>query len=139
MKRFLHLIRYIKLIKKNKLVLEKSRINENPNGIKYDWIYRLYTVLVLPLEDKENIDRYGYFYMDNMVRSHISAINQFLFELGILEYVRVDTENVEQLDRYNVRIVLRFKFLNLRKLIKFLVFFAMFLLVAGITCLFIFL
>ena len=139
MKRFLHLIRYIKLLKANKITLEKSRINDNPNGIKYDWIYRLYTVLVLPFDDKENIDRYGYFYMDNMVKNHISAINQYLFDLGILEYVRVDTENVEQLDRFNVRIVLRFKFLNLKNWIKYSIWIAILLLLAGIACLFIFL
>ena len=114
MKRFLHLKRYIKLLKTNKQILEKSKVNGNPNGIKYDWIYRLYTVLVLPLNDKENMEKYGYYYMDNMVKGHIAAINEFLFELGILEYVRIDTKNVEQLDQYNIRIVLRFKFLNLK-------------------------
>ncbi len=61
MRRFLHLIRYIKLLKMNKKILAESRINDNPNplGIQYDWIDRLYTVLNLPFEDKENVDKYG--------------------------------------------------------------------------------
>ena len=33
MKRFLHLFRYIKLLKKNKKILGDSRINNNPNPL----------------------------------------------------------------------------------------------------------
>ena len=122
MKRFLHLFRYIRLLKKNKKVLAESRINNNPNplGIQYDWIYRLYTVLNLPFEDKENMDKYGYYYVDNMVREHVTEINNYLFTLGILEYVKLDTENIEQIDDYNVRIVLKFKYMNLKFLARLL-------------------
>jgi hypothetical protein len=123
MRRFLHLIRYIRLLKKNKKVLAESRINNNPNplGIQFDWIYRLYTVLNLPFEDKENIDKYGYYYVDNMVRSHVSEISSFLLELGILEYVTLDTSNIEQIDQYNIRIVLKFKYLDLKFWTRFLI------------------
>ena len=122
MRRFLHLIRYIRLLKKNKKVLAESRINGNPNplGIQFDWIYRLYTVLNLPFEDKENIDKYGYYYVDNMVRAHVSEISSFLLELGILEYVTLDTSNIEQIDQYNIRIVLKFKYLDLKFWVRFL-------------------
>lgn len=133
MKRFLYLIRYIKLLKKNKKFLTESRINNNPNplGIQYDWIYRLYTVLNLPFEDKENVDKYGYYYVDNMVRSHVTEINNFLFDLGLLEYVTLDTENIQQIDEFNVRIVLKFKYLNLKFWSKFLVVFIPILAIAG--------
>lgn len=141
MRRFLHLIRYIKLLKMNKKILAESRINDNPNplGIQYDWIYRLYTVLNLPFEDKENVDKYGYYYVDNMVRTHISEMNNFLLELGLLEYVALDTENIQQIDEYNVRIVLKFKFLNLKFWSRFLLIFSLLLIGAGIASLFIFL
>jgi hypothetical protein len=141
MRRILHLIRYIKLLKKNKKVLADSRINNNPNplGIQYDWIYRLYTVLNLPFEDKENIDKYGYYYIDNMVRTHIGQINNFLFELGLLEYVALDTENIQQIDDNNIRIVLKFKHLNLKFWTRFLIIFILFLIIAGIASLIIFL
>ena len=123
MRRFLHLIRYIRLLKKNKKVLADSRINNNPNplGIQFDWIYRLYTVLNLPFEDKENIDKYGYYYVDNMVRAHVSEISSFLLELGILEYVTLDTSNIQQIDQYNIRIVLKFKYLDLKFWVRFLI------------------
>ena len=93
MRRFLHLIRYIKLLKQNKKILADSRINNNPNplGIQYDWIYRLYTVLNIPFENEEEVEKYGFqsnkneFYLDNLVKSHISKMGNFLFELGILE------------------------------------------------------
>lgn len=141
MRKFLHLIKYINLLKKNKKILSDSRINNNPNplGIQYDWIFRLYTVLNLPFEDKENMDKYGYYYIDNMVRSHVIEMNNFLLELGILEYVILDTENIQQLDEFNIRIVLKFKFLNLRFWAKFLILLN-FLLISGlITSIFIFL
>jgi len=123
MKRFLYLIRYFKLLKKNKKFLADSRINKNinPYGIQYDWIGRLYTVLNLPLDDKENMDKYGYYYIDNMVRNHVVEINNFLFELGILEYVELDTDNIQQIDDLNVRIVLKFKYLNLKFFARFFV------------------
>jgi hypothetical protein len=141
MRKFLHLIKYINLLKKNKKILSDSRINNNPNplGIQYDWIFRLYTVLNLPFEDKENMDKYGYYYIDNMVRSHVIEINNFLLELGILEYVTLDTENIQQLDEFNVRIVLKFKFLNLRFWAKFLIVFNLILISGLIASIFIFL
>ena len=134
MKRFLHLIRFIRLLKKNKKVLADSRINNNPNplGIQYDWIYRLYTVLNLPFEDQKNIDRYGYYYIDEMVKGHIVAMNSFLFELGLLEYVTLDIENIQQIDDFNVRIVLKFKYLNLKILARIAVIFGVILFFAAI-------
>ena len=132
------------MISKNfylKKALTNSRINKNlnPLGIKYDWIYRLYTVLNLPFEDSENIDKYGYYYVDNMVKGHVAAMNDFLFEIGILEYVELDTENIKQIDDYNYRIVLKFKYLNLKFWARLLVFSILFLIIAGIISLIIFL
>lgn len=140
MKRLLYLIRYIRLLKKNKKILSQSRINNNPNplGIQYDWIYRLYTVLNLPFDDKENMDKYGYYYVDNMVKEHVVEINNFLLRLGILEYVTLDTENIIQIDEFNIRIVLKFKFLDLRFWAKFLAIFTTLLIIGGIASLFIF-
>jgi len=138
MKRFLYLIRYFKLLKKNKKVLSESRIdnNINPYGIQYDWIGRLYTVLNLPLDDKENIDKYGYYYIDNMVRNHVIEINNFLFELGMLEYVELDTDNIQQIDDLNIRIVLKFKYLNTKFIARFIVVSIISLFLFGIFSLF---
>jgi len=122
MKRIKYLFRYIKLLKQHKNTLLNSRINNNSNGIKYDWVYRLYTVLNLPVDDQENIKRYGIYYIDNMVKNHIAKMNEFLFSLGLLEYVRIDTQNVIQIDEFNVKIVLRFKWLNLKGLFRFVLF-----------------
>jgi len=128
MRRFLHLIRYIKLLKRNKKVLADSRINDNPNplGIQYDWIYRLYTVLNLPFEDEEFVKKYGFqdtknvYYVESKVKLHIIEINKFLFELGILEYVTLDPDNIRQIDEYNVRIALKFKYLDLKFWVRFI-------------------
>jgi hypothetical protein len=140
MKRFLYLIRYIKLLNKNKKTLSDSRINNNPNplGIQFDWIFRLYTVLNLPFDDKENMDKYGYYYIDNMVKNHVSEINNFLFELGILEYVELDTDNIIQIDDNNIRIVLKFKYLNIKLLARILIVSLFAILIGGITSIFYF-
>lgn len=141
MKKVLHLIRYIKLLKKNKRILANSRINNNPNplGIQYDWIYRLYTVLNLPFEDKQNIDKYGYYYIDEMVKNHIVSINKFLFEIGLLEYVVLDTDNIQQIDQYNIRIVLKFKYINTKRLARSLIIFIILLFNVGVMSMFLFL
>jgi len=138
MRRFLHLIRYIRLLNKNKKVLSDSRINKNPNplGIQFDWIYRLYTVLNLPFEDKENIKKYGYYYVDNMVKTHVAEINNFLFELGILEYVTLDIKNIQQIDEYNIRIVLKFKYLDLKFWLRFFIMSIPILILSGLLYLF---
>ena len=141
MRRFLHLIRYIKLLKQNKKILADSRINNNPNplGIQYDWIYRLYTVLNIPFENEEDVEKYGFqsnkneFYLDNLVKSHISKMGNFLFELGILEYVELDYDNIKQLDDNNIRIVLKFKYLNLKFWTRAIVFLIPILLISGLV------
>jgi hypothetical protein len=133
MKKLYHLYKYIKLLKNNKKILADSRINQNPNplGIQYDWIYRLYTVINLPFFEDNDMDKYAY----NHINDTIVEINNFLFNLGILEYVKLDTKNIKQIDKYNIRIVLRFRYIDLKKWITIL----MFLLIFGIITIFIFL
>jgi hypothetical protein len=143
MKKILYLIRYIKLLKKNKSILTNSRINGNPNplGIQFDWIYRLYTVLNLPIaeeESKDDIKKYGYYYVDEMVKTHISEIQNFLFELGILEYVVLDIDSIQQIDDYNIMIVLKFKYINLKGWAKFLRFLLFAIIIGGFISLVIF-
>jgi len=53
--------------------------------------------------------------------------------------VTLDTENIQQLDEFNVRIVLKFKFLNLRFWAKFLIVFNLILISGLIASIFIFL
>lgn len=116
MKKIRYFFRYITLLKKHRETLQNARIENNPSGIRYDWLYRLYTVLNLPPDDQENIKRYGIYYVDNMVKNHIAKMNEFLLQLGILEYVQIDTKRIIQIDDFNVKIVLKFKWLNVKGL-----------------------
>lgn len=138
MRRLIYLIKYIRLLKKNKDKLSNSRINNNSNGIRYDWLYRLYTVLNLPIGDEENVKRYGYYYIDNMVKNHIAKMNEFFLQLGILEYIRIDTKNVVQIDDFNIKIVLRFKWMNLKTIFRLLIILSIIILICGIGILFFF-
>jgi hypothetical protein len=137
MKKIFHLFKYISLLKKNKKILADSRINNNPNplGIQYDWIFRLYTVFNLPFFNDSDMNKYGY----NFVNNNIVEINNFLFELGILEYVTLDSKNIKQIDKYNIRIVLKFKYMDLKKWAIFLTILTIFIFLFSIIALFIFL
>ena len=76
---------------------------------------------------KDDEERYGFqnkkneLYIDNAVRTHIIQINNFLFELGILEYVDLDIKNINQIDDNNIRIVLKFKYINVKFLARLIV------------------
>lgn len=139
MKKISYLIKYIKLLKKNKIILANSRINDNPNpkGIQFDWIGRLYTVLNLPInldESKDDVKKYGYYYVDEMVKNHITHIQEFLLSIGLLEFVTLDADSIKQIDDYNIIIVLKFKYLNLKKIFKNFIY--LFLII--VTCFFIY-
>ncbi len=131
MKKIKYLRKYIKLLKFNEETLLNSHINDNPSGIRYDWLYRLYTVINLPEDDEQNVKRYGWSYVDEMVKNHIVKVNEFLFQLDMLEYVDLDVENVIQLDEFNVKIVLKFKWINLKRLFRVCLFGTISLLLLG--------
>jgi hypothetical protein len=135
MKRFRYLRKYVKLLKKNQDLLINSRVDNNPSGIRYDWLYRLYTVVNFPKDDQSNIKRYGVYYVDNMVQNHVAKMNQLLLQLGILEYVELDTKNIIQIDELNVKIVLKFKYINMIAFFRFLMFAIPSILLIGIILL----
>jgi hypothetical protein len=89
-------------------------------------------VLNLPFDDKDNIEKYGYYYIDSMVRNHVNEISNFLLEIGLLEFVALDTENIQQIDDYNIRIVLKFKYLNTKVLAKLIIILLFLILFVGI-------
>ena len=98
-----------------------------------------FTLLNIPFENEEEVEKYGFqsnkneFYLDNLVKSHISKMGNFLFELGILEYVELDYDNIKQLDDNNIRIVLKFKYLNLKFWTRAIVFLIPILLISGLV------
>jgi hypothetical protein len=73
-----------------------------------------------------------------MVKTHISEIQNFLFELGILEYVVLDIDSIQQIDDYNIMIVLKFKYINLKGWAKFLRFLLFAIIIGGFISLVIF-
>ena len=70
--------------------------------------------------------------MDNAIKTHIIQINNFLFELGILEYIELDINNIQQIDDNNIRIALKFKYLNTKFLARFIIISIPILLITGL-------
>jgi len=95
--------RYRKIIKENKDILSK-RYN-----FRYDWIYgRLYTVLNVTEDKQEVLKAYGYEFLDNEVKKFLSSIDNYLFSIGLVDYVSIS--KIDRIDTVNVLIVLRYKY-----------------------------
>lgn len=86
--------------------------------MRFDWIYRGYTVLNFPPDIMTNINKYGYDFLDSEVRKYILDLNAFNKQLGLLEIVGLD--RADQITPNNVLIVIRYRFLNTRKIANFI-------------------
>ncbi len=113
-KKFKLLFTYIKIILNNKSVLNESY------KIRYDYIFRLYTIINIPTDlipeaydlKKSDIDKLSQSYVsDSMVN-----ISSLLNKIGLIElYVVYDLKKV---DKYSYLVVIGFKFLKLEKLFR---------------------
>jgi predicted DNA-binding transcriptional regulator AlpA len=112
-KKYKNLFTYIKTIRKNREVYLK-RYN-----MRFDWIYRGYTVLQFPPDVMINVNKYGYDYLDSEVRKYIKDLNVFNRQLGLLEFVGLD--RADQITPNNVLIVIRYRFLNTRKIANYII------------------
>jgi hypothetical protein len=119
--KLINLFRYIKLIKMHKDELQKL------HNIRVDRIYRMWTVLNL-IDDKENVDKYGYFYVDTKLKEYVSGIDKFFMKNGLFEFVGLS--KADQINIYNILIVIEYKFLSTRKLANRMLLFLLLLLVA---------
>lgn len=111
----------ISIFKKFSLLREyKKTINLNKDfifnkyKIKVDRLYRCYTVFNIPYELKDNIKKYGYYYVDGELRKYLKELENFFQTLGLFELIGVS--KIDQIDEFNILIVLEFKLLNIRKL-----------------------
>ena len=84
--------------------------------IKYDKLYRIYTVINFTTDTQGTIKNYGYRYMDEQVKSFVKSLDTEFKKYGISEFIKLT--NAEQIGKSNILIEIEYKFLNLRKIIK---------------------
>jgi hypothetical protein len=68
------------------------------------------------IDDKENVDKYGYYYVDTKVKEYIANLDKFFMNKGMFEFVGLSV--ADQIDLYNILIIIEYKFLSTRKLLK---------------------
>lgn len=113
-KKFRLLFTYIKIILNNKNILNESY------KIRYDYIFRLYTVINIPIDlipdaydlKKSDIDKLSQSYVSDFMVNISSLLNK----IGLIElYIVYDLKKV---DKYSYLVVIGFKFLKLEKLFR---------------------
>ena len=104
---------YIKTIKKHTKDI-KTHFLQNSyqttyqiKDMNYDRVYRFYTVLNLPPETTENIQKYGYHYMDNETKKFIRELNLQFQKYGLLELVGLS--KADQIGPTNILVVIEYK------------------------------
>jgi hypothetical protein len=95
---------------KKTLKLNKKFLKEHHN-LNIDWIFRMWTVYIVPIEERYNVEQYGIKYLNELVHKYLNTIDKTLLKLNLLEVVGLT--NADIIDDFNVRIVLSFKFFNL--------------------------
>lgn len=127
---------YIKTIKKftqdirNYFLQNTHSTTYQIKDMNYDKVYRFYTVLNLPPETADNIQKYGYHYMDNETKKFIRELNLQFQKYGLLELIGLS--KADQIGPTNILIVVEFKLLKTTKIAKRLLTLILLLLFGGI-------
>jgi hypothetical protein len=96
---------YRKIIKQNLPTL-KSRYN-----LKFDHVYgRLGTMYNLPVDLHEDVNKYGYKFLDEQVTKYINSLQIYFWKIGIGELISL--RQTDMIDSVNVKIVFRYKYFN---------------------------
>jgi len=137
-KKYKLLFSYIKTIKKHLPDIRNHFISNNLRNtfiikdMNIDSIYRIYTVLNFPEQTINNIQKYGYYYMDNETKKFISQLNTELKKYGLDELVGLS--KADQIGENNILIVVQFKLLKIEKIYRRLIYFLIAIIIGA--CLF---
>lgn len=131
---------YIKTIKthtsdiRNYFIQNSANFTYKIKDMNYDRIYRFYTVINMPPNTTENIQKYGYRYLDNETKKFMSELNNQFKKYGLFELVGL--EKADQINETSVLIVVRYKLLNTKKIARNIIWFIIFLLLGASLLLF---
>jgi len=114
---------YIDTIKKHTNDIRNHFIENAPHhsyqikDMNFDRVYRFYTVLNLPPNTTENIQKYGYRYMDNESKKFLSELNKQFQKYGLFELVGL-TRLDQIYDGTSILVVVEYKFLKTSKIAR---------------------
>lgn len=106
---------YRKTIRKNRILLYQK------NGLKIDWVNRMYKTFTLSDDDIEQIKIYGNSYVKTIIEKEQVKIENTLIELGLGELVALI--ELEQLNEKQIGMAFRFKFFDTAKISSILLWF----------------
>lgn len=106
---------YRKTIRKNRILLYQK------NGLKIDWVNRMYKTFTLSDDDIEQIKLYGNSYVKTLIEKEQVKIENTLIELGLGELVALI--ELEQLNEKQIGMAFRFKFFDTAKISSILLWF----------------
>ena len=113
---------YIKTLKtytqdiKQHFIDNKNNFSYDIIDMNYDNVYRFYTVLNLKPNTTENIQKYGYRYMDNETKKFLAELDSQFKKYGLFELYGMT--KADQISETSIHIVVEFKFLKTTKLAK---------------------
>ena len=130
---------YKKSLKNNLDSIKKVFINNRElpyiiKDIRYDRLFKIYTVINFKKDTQNTIKEYGYYYMDDQIKSFIKEFDKELKNIGISEFVKLT--NAEQLSKESILIEIEFKFLNLKKIAKLIISLLLILIISLILLIF---
>lgn len=137
------LLFYIKTIKqhtkdiRNYFIQNSYQTTYQIKDMNYDRVYRFYTVLNLPPDTAENIQKYGYRYMDNETKKFIKELNLQFQKYGLFELVGLS--KADQIGPTNILVVVEFKLLKTTKIAKNIIFLLLTIMLLGLASMILFL
>lgn len=120
-KKYKLLLSYIKILKIHTKDIKNHFISNHSNSyiikdMNYDKVYRFYTVLNLKPNTTENVQKYGYRYLDNETRKFIVELNQQFKKYGLMELIGLS--KADQINENSIFIVCEFSLLKTTKIAK---------------------
>lgn len=98
---------YKKIIKQNKDLLWEE------HGLHVDWIYRMWKVYNVPIEERQNVVQYGYRFVDELIKKELGSIDKTFMKINLIELTGLTV--ADRIDDFNVRIVISYKYIDLVK------------------------
>jgi len=102
------LLIYIRILRKNEELLKQQ------HNISIDWVWRMYKTYVIPADEVDNVNEYGFKYVNTLVQKEMSRIDKTFIQIGLTEFVGL-MEAVPLSER-EIGLAFRFKHLDTSKM-----------------------